>query len=120
MSKSKLSIEEWFAKQADAEGEDLGTEEMEGGKIYNILRAWRAGYSRKDIIAFGFNKTTVYRQVGEFEKLRKAPAMSMFGFELYEARILRLMNRKKNPLTRDEAITKIAEMDTDPEPAEGE
>lgn len=108
MSK-KLPIDEFLARLADKQEED--GEDEGGGKIVTILRLWRAGYLRKEIVAAGFNRTTVYRQVGEYEKLRKAPAKSYYGFELYEARVQRLMSRKN--LSREQAIEKIAEIDID-------
>ena len=106
----KLPIEEYIARQADEEGEDGDVESEEGeGKIFRILRLYRAGYSQKEIVSVGYNRSTVYRQCGEYEKFRKAPAMSMFGLELYEARIQRMMNRKK--ISRDEAVGILSEKD---------
>lgn len=105
MSK-KIPCDEFVAQLADRAEEGDGEA---GGKIVTILRCWRAGYTRAEIVKAGFNRTTVYRQVGDYEKLRKAPAKSYYGFELYEARVQRLMQRKK--LTREQAIEKIAELD---------
>lgn len=104
----KMPIEEFMAREADkleemAEGEGEG----EGpGKIVQILRLYTAGYSPKEIIKAGFNKSTVYRQTGELKKLKAAPALKMHGFELYEARVQRLMSRKN--LSRDQAVEEIA------------
>lgn len=39
-----------------------------GGLIEQILNHHRAGLSNKEIIALGFNKSTVARQVGEYKK----------------------------------------------------
>lgn len=104
--KLKISCEEYLARMADGDSEDG---EEGGGKIVTILRLHRAGYSRVEIVAAGFNRSTVYRQVGELEKLRKAPATSYYGFELYEARVQRVMHRKG--LTRDQAINYITDQD---------
>lgn len=67
----------------------------EEGKIASILYLWVAGVPRKEIIAMGFNKTTVYRQVGEFEKLKKAPALEYYGYELFESRVQKVIKAKK-------------------------
>jgi hypothetical protein len=106
--KLKISCDEFLARLADKAEED-GDED--GGKIVTILRLWRAGYLRSEIVAAGFNRSTVYRQVGDYEKLRKAPATSYYGFELYEARVQRVMARKK--ISRDKAIQFIADQDID-------
>lgn len=89
--------------------EDSEGEGDEGGKIANILRLYTKGIKKRDIVAYGFNKSTVYRQTGELDKYKKAPALKYFGHDLYEARILRLMQAKK--LTRDKAVAQIASMD---------
>jgi hypothetical protein len=85
--------------------------EEEGGKIKMILTLYIKGYSRKDIIAVGYNKTTVYRQTGELEKLRKAPAIQYYGFELFEARLQRVMKAKG--MTREEAFDLVSSQDID-------
>ena len=111
----RIPIEEYLARLADnSESDDLenSTEDSEGpGKIVMILRLFTQGYSRKEIISAGYNKSTVYRQTGEFMKLKKAPALKMHGFELYEARVQRLMARKN--LSRNEAVEIIAEKDNE-------
>lgn len=92
--------------------EDGEAEEGEGeGKIAQILRLYVKGISRKDIVAFGFNKSTVYRQSKELDRYKKAPAMQYFGHDLYEARIQRLMKAKG--ISRDKAVTTIASKDLD-------
>jgi hypothetical protein len=105
-SNKKITCEEYLARLADRaeEGEEEGS-----GKIVTILRLYRAGYTRSEIVKAGFNRSTVYRQCGEYEKLRRAPATSYYGFELYEARVQRVM--KKKGLTRDKAIEFITEQD---------
>lgn len=84
-------------------------EEEEGGKIENILALYVAGVPPLKIIELGFNKTTVYRQTGELKKLQKGPAVQYYGFELYEARIQRIMSAKK--VTREAAVNLIAGLD---------
>ncbi len=44
----------------------------EGGKIQRILALHDAGFSNDQIIAEGFNKSTVYRQVKEYKERKKA------------------------------------------------
>jgi hypothetical protein len=105
--KKKMSAEEYLARMADKQEEE--GEEEGSGKIVTILRLHRAGYSRAEIVAAGFNRSTVYRQVGDYEKLRKAPATSYMGFELYEARVQRVM--KKKNISREKAIEFITEQD---------
>jgi hypothetical protein len=105
--KLKISCEEYLTRMADKQEEE-GDEEG-SGKIVTILRLHRAGYSRPEIVAAGFNRSTVYRQVGDYEKLRKAPATSYMGFELYEARVQRVM--KKKNISREKAIEFITEQD---------
>lgn len=111
----RIPIEEYIARLQEANEEselEEGTEDSEGpGKIVMILRLFTQGYSRKEIISVGYNKSTVYRQTGEFMKLKKAPALKMHGFELYEARVQRLMARKN--LSRNEAVEIIAEKDNE-------
>lgn len=104
-AKAKAAVK----KLTDEDGENEEDEEG-GGKIAAIMALYVAGVPRRYIISvLGFNKTTVYRQTGEFEKLKKAPALKFHGYELYEARILRLMASKK--LSRDKAIARIEELD---------
>jgi len=111
-SKKRISIEEFLARQADRDAENVDDEDGEGsGKIVTILRLWREGYTRSEIVKAGFNRSTVYRQVGDFERWRTAPQTHYMGFELYEARILRVM--KKKGMTRDEAAQYIADQDLD-------
>lgn len=104
---NKLPVEEFLTRLADKEAE--GDEEEAAGKIVTILRCWRAGYTRAEIVKAGFNRSTVYRQVGDYERWRKAPAKEYYGFELYEGRVQRIMKRKS--MTRDQAIEYIAEQD---------
>lgn len=42
-----------------------------GNKIAQIIAHHKAGKSNKEIIALGFNKSTVNRQVGEYKKANK-------------------------------------------------
>ena len=83
--------------------------EFPEGKIEAILALWIKGYTCKDIVSAGYNKSTVYRQVGDYEKMKKAPMMSYYGHELYEGRIQRLMSAKK--ISRDKAVEMIAKAD---------
>lgn len=83
--------------------------EETGGKIAQILLLWAKNYTRKDIVKAGFNRSTVYRQVAEFEKMKKAPVMSYFGHDMYEGRIQRVMATKK--MSRDAAVKFIASKD---------
>jgi hypothetical protein len=82
---------------------------VEGGKCARIIALHISGLKNKEIIELGFNKSTVYRQVGEFKKLQKAPALSYLGFDLYEARIRSTMQRFK--MSREKAVAKLAEID---------
>jgi hypothetical protein len=106
-SNKRIPIEEFLARMGDDDGEDASPEGE--GKIVKILRLHRAGYTRSEIVKAGFNRSTVYRQVGDFERWRTAPQTHYMGFELYEARITRIMKRKN--MTRDEAANYIAEQD---------
>lgn len=77
-------------------GSDDGeTEGVEGGKIESILMLHAKGFTNKEIVEAGFNKSTVYRQVGELKKLQKAPAMQYYGHDLFEAKVQRVMKSKK-------------------------
>lgn len=69
--------------------------EVEGGKIESILMLHAKGFTNKEIVEAGFNKSTVYRQVGELKKLQKAPAMQYYGHDLFEAKVQRVMKSKK-------------------------
>lgn len=105
-TKAKKSIDEALVAIADKSYEE-GGEAM--GKIDTILALFHAGYTRKEIVDAGFNRTTVYRQVGEYLKLKKAPALDFRGYSLYEARVRRLSEAKN--ITRDEAEMIIMEKD---------
>jgi hypothetical protein len=111
----RMPILDYIAKLDgdDEEGEGESENEDGGeGKIKRILRLYIAGYSRSEIVKeAGFNPSTVYRQTAEYNKLKKAPALKMQGFDLYEARILRMMSNKK--VTREKAIEIIAEKDAE-------
>lgn len=85
----KMPIEDYLEKLAEE-----GEVEEEGGVIAQILALYIKGYSRKDIVKAGYNKSTVYRQTGEFNKMKKGPVMSYFGHDMYEARVQRLMKAK--------------------------
>lgn len=91
------------------EVEEEEEEEEGGGKIRNILKLFMKGFTAKEIVAAGYNKSTVYRQTGELKKLQKGPALEYYGFDLYEARIQRVMAAKK--LSRAKAIEYITKAD---------
>lgn len=78
-----------------------GEEEVEGGKIANILFLFTKGFTKKQIVDQGFNRSTVYRQVKELEKLQKAPVMEYYGYEVFEAKVQRMAKAKG--ITRDAA-----------------
>lgn len=48
----------------------------EEGKVQGIIRLHDSGKSNDEIIALGFNKSTVYRQVSEHRKRKKAKNQS--------------------------------------------
>lgn len=108
----RAKMEKVLGFEDGEDGEPEGDEESTG-KIANILRLWVKGFTRKDIVAFGFNRSTVYRQVGELEKYKKAPALQYFGHDLFEARIQRVMKAKS--LSRSKAVDFITDQDTKPE-----
>lgn len=89
--------------------ENILEEGEEGGKIHAILTLHIKGFSNVEIVEAGFNKSTVYRQVGEYKKLKKAPATQYQGFPIYEARVQRVMKSKN--CTREKAIQYIDKMD---------
>lgn len=104
----KKPIDQFFAEldgDDDSEGDDVDAIDEGHGKIWHILKAYVAGYERKDIIAHGYNPSTVYRQTGEYDKLRKAPATHYQGFEVFESRVKRIMGSKK--LSREKAVEYI-------------
>lgn len=105
----KMPIEDYIA-QLDGENEGDGdsegdTGEAGKGKIWHILKLYIRGYLRVDIVAAGYNRSTVYRQCGEYDKLRKAPATHYQGFEVFEMRVKRLMSAKK--ISREDAVKLI-------------
>ena len=116
----KLPIQEYIAKLdgEDEAGEGDGEDEGEG-KIKRIIRLFVAGYSPKEICTpwekggAGFNKSTTYRQTGEFKKQKSAPLLTFgtTGFTVYEARVQRMMANKK--ITREKAEEIIAEKDAE-------
>lgn len=87
----------------------------EGGKIQNILYLFNQGFTKKQIVDAGYNRSTVYRQVRELEKLQKAPALEYYGYPLFEAKVQQLAKRKG--ITRDAAykqlMRKLDESSTD-------
>jgi len=91
------------------EGDEEGEEGLEGGKIKAILTLWIKGYSRKDIIAAGFNKSTTYRQIGEYERLKNAPATQYQGFQIFEGRVQAIMKAKH--VSRQDAVKMIMKKD---------
>lgn len=103
-------IDELLNGKDDGESESEG---MEGGKIDSILMLHAKGFTNSEIIEAGFNKSTVYRQVGELKKLQKAPALKYYGHELFEAKVQRIMKAKK--LTHQKAtefiLGKVSEQD---------
>lgn len=104
----KQPIDEFFVslKGEEFDGEEGNQEEGEGhGKIWHILKAYVRGYSKSDIVKAGYNRSTVYRQCGEYDKLRNAPATHYQGFEVFEMRVKRLMSAKK--CTREQAVELI-------------
>jgi hypothetical protein len=106
--KPKMPIEDYLAKLEEQVEE--GGEDGEGaGKIFKILKLYIAGYERTEIVKAGFNRTTVYRQVGEYEKLKSAPATHYQGFPVFETRVQRVMQRKN--MTREEAVEFIMQKD---------
>lgn len=107
--KPTISASEYIVRLADRAEEASGEET--GGKIKMIMRLFVAGYTRKEIIEAGFNRTTVYRQTGEYLKLKKAPALQFHGYALYEARVQKLCEAKG--LNREEAVDFITAKDLD-------
>jgi hypothetical protein len=105
----KKPIDQFFAEldgqEDDGEGDAADAADEGHGKIWHILKAYIAGYERKDIVAYGYNPSTVYRQTGEYDKLRKAPATHYQGFEVFESRVQRIMRAKK--LDRKKAVEYI-------------
>lgn len=85
-------------------GEGDGEDESEvegGGKIANILYLHSKGFSKKQIVDAGYNKSTVYRQVGHLVKMQSAPALDYYGYDLFEAKVQRYA--KSKGITRDAA-----------------
>ncbi len=108
---NRLPIEEFIARindrNAEEDNDGEGVEEL--GKIAQILKCYAKGYSKKEIVKAGFNRSTVYRQCKEFDILKKGPVKNFHGFEMYEARILRVMRTKD--MNREEAAEWIAAKD---------
>ena len=102
-------IEEFIAQvTGEDEGEEL--EEGEGlGKIAMILKCYVQGYTKKEIVKAGYNKSTVYRQCKEYDNLHKAPITKFHGYDVYEGRIQRIMKNKN--MTREQAAEWIAAKD---------
>jgi len=96
------NIESYIEQLFEEEGED-------GGKIVMILKLYIKGYSRKEIIQAGFNKVTVYRQTREYEKMKAAPQLEYYGYEVFEGRVQRLMKAKG--LTREQAVETLMAKD---------
>lgn len=65
------------------------------GKVNQIVALAAAGYTPLEIIAEGYNRNTVYIQVGMYTKLRNAPVFDYQGQDAFEARIQAYMRRKK-------------------------
>ncbi len=107
-AQAKLDIHEFIAQLTGADAEDEGEGEQPG-KIWMILKLFTKGYWRTEIVAAGFNRSTVYRQTGEYTKLLKGECKTYQGFEVYEGRVQRTMKRKK--MTREEAVAWIAAKD---------
>jgi hypothetical protein len=97
-------------KAKDMAPEEIEDEDEEsGGKIESILRLYTAGVPRSYIVRLGYNKSTVYRQTRELDKFKRAPALKYYGFELYEARLQRIMKAKG--LDREKAAEFILSID---------
>lgn len=115
----KIDIPEYVKSLSEAgedeDGEEIETGEEEGqGKIWHILKCYVRGYDKKTIAAYGRDNNawataTVYRQCGEYDKLRKAPATHYQGFEVFESRVRRIMSAKK--LNREQAVEYIYSKD---------
>lgn len=94
----------------DPDAEDEGEDDGEGaGKIVSILKLYTKGFTKKDIVAYGFNRSTVYRQCKELDKAKQGPLTNYYGFEAYEGRIQRLMKAKG--WTREKAVEFILQKD---------
>ena len=90
--------------------DDEESEDGEGdGKIVSILKLYTKGFSKKEIVAYGYNRSTVYRQCKELDRAKKGPLMQYYGFEAYEGRIQRVMKAKG--MTRDKAVEYILAKD---------
>ncbi len=102
-------IEEFIAQVT---GDDDGEEQEDGeglGKIAMILKCYVQGYTKKEIVKAGYNKSTVYRQCKEYDNLHKAPITKFHGYDVYEGRIQRVMKNKN--FTREQAAEWIAAKD---------
>jgi hypothetical protein len=107
--KQKTQVDPKRLAAMEAILENILEDGEEGGKIHAILTLHIKGFSNVEIVEVGFNKSTVYRQVGEYKKLKKAPATHYQGFPIYEARIQRVMKSKN--CTREKAIAFIDKSD---------
>lgn len=106
----RMSIEEFIAKVEQKQEESGDDEEGEGmGKIAMILKLYVQGYSKKEIVKSGYNKSTVYRQCKEYDNLHKAPITKFHGYDVYEGRIQRIMKNKG--FTREQAAEWISAKD---------
>lgn len=75
--------------------EELSEEgEADGSIIREILALYVKGYQPKEIVAMGYNRSTVYRQTNDFKKLQKAPALEYYGYALFETRVRNYMKAK--------------------------
>lgn len=104
-----------LSKKAAAALDAFDNDELEleegAGKIAAILALYTAGVPKGMIIKnCGFNKVTVYRQCGELDKLKKAPALHFHGYELFEIRVQKYMKAKK--VDRKTAVNALIEKDT--------
>lgn len=94
-------------------------ENVEGGKIRNILQLFGQGFKPKDIIALGYNKNTVYVQTNALKKLQAGPALEYYGQSTWEANVQAIMRKSK--ISRQDAVKKLnARLDEMLEDEEGE
>lgn len=91
--------------------ENADGEEESTGLIAQILMLFTKGFAKKEIVAYGYNKSTVYRQCRELEKLKKAPALEYFGHDLFERRVQKYM--KSKGVARDKAVEALIEKDVE-------
>lgn len=112
-AKPAFKLDAKRAKKGDAIIDRLYEEsDEEPGLIAQILALYAKGFEPREIVAMGYNRTTVYRQTGDLKRWQKMPSLEYYGHDLFELKVRRLIAKG---MSREKAVKQLLPVEADEE-----